>query len=98
MIIVIAKIIPKENKETDFIRIASDLVDVTRTEEKNISYDLVSSLDDNSFLFIEKWEDMDGLSNHLNSSHFRVFDHLSQVFTESSEITVYNSDEINLME
>ena len=39
MIIVIAKVIPKENKETDLIRIASDLVDVTRNEEKNISYD-----------------------------------------------------------
>ncbi len=98
MIIVIAKIIPKENKETDLIRIASDLVDVTRNEPKNISYDFVSSLDDNSFLFIEKWEDMDGLSNHLNSSHFRIFDHLSQIFVEDTEITFYNSEQFDLME
>lgn len=98
MIIVIAKIIPKENKETDIIRIASDLVDVTRSEPKNISYDFVSSLDDGSFLFIEKWEDMDGLNNHLNSSHFRIFDHLSKIFIEDTEITVYDSEQIDLME
>lgn len=98
MIIVIAKITPKENKETDLIRIASDLIEVTRSEPKNISYDFVSSLDDNSFLFIEKWEDMDGLNNHINSSHFRIFDHLSQIFVENTEITVYDSEEIDLME
>ncbi|MCQ2737670.1 MAG: antibiotic biosynthesis monooxygenase [archaeon] len=98
MIIVIAKVIPKEGKEPEFIKIASDLVDITRNEEKNISYDLVSSLDDNAFLFIEKWEDMDGLNQHLNSAHFKFFDHCSKVFTEDSEITVYDSEEIHLME
>ena len=41
---------------------------------------------------------MDGLNNHLNSSHFRIFDHLSQIFVEDTEITVYDSEEINLME
>ncbi len=98
MIIVIAKIIPRENNETNLIRLASDLVDMSRKEEKNISYDFVSSLDDDGFMFIEKWEDIGGLNNHINSSHFKVFDQLSKVFTEESNIMVYDSEEINLME
>lgn len=98
MIIVIGKILLKENKELDFISAAKDLVSASKNYEKCISYDFVKSLVNDEMLFIEKWEDIDGLNEFINSSVFKSCFNSTKDCIDDIDITVYDSEEVNLME
>ncbi|MEU4207691.1 putative quinol monooxygenase [Rothia terrae] len=55
----------------EFIAIAQELVEASRQETTNISYDfgkLAGS--ETSFAFIERWEDQKALDQHMQTSHF----------------------------
>lgn len=93
---VLTKLFPLEDKETDIIRITSEFVDDSRNEEKNISFDFFSSLDDNEFIIMEKWVDMDSFNNHINSSYYRVYNHMINVFVSDMDVTVYDCSNIDL--
>ena len=58
-IIVLAKILPKKGCRDYIINLSEELIENTLTEDGNIDYRLLKSIDDNSLTFVEKWESLD---------------------------------------
>lgn len=70
MIVVVATVRAKEGLEADLRTLLVGLVPVTREEHGCIQYDLhVAEDDPASFLFYERWTDVDALQAHLSSPH-----------------------------
>lgn len=61
-------------KEQAFIKEAQKLVEATRAEEGNVSYNLFQNpLSPNSFLFYEEYKDQAAVQVHASSAHFNAF-------------------------
>ncbi|MCC8019493.1 MAG: antibiotic biosynthesis monooxygenase [Rikenellaceae bacterium] len=72
MITVIAKAVLKEGTKEQFKEVTRNLVDGSRKETGNISYDLYEDMDDSSVMcFIEVWRDEAAIEAHNASGHFR---------------------------
>ena len=55
-------------------RLALDLVEASRSEEGNVSYDFYADLADPArFTFIEVWQDQAAIDCHNATPHFRDF-------------------------
>ncbi|WP_234367863.1 putative quinol monooxygenase [Parabacteroides pacaensis] len=71
---IVCRVIVKEGQEAAFIDVAKTLVEATRKEPGNISYNLYQSpLDPKSFIFYEEYKDDDAFNFHANSDHFKAF-------------------------
>ena len=71
MIKVIAKISIKDGEVENFFKIAEKLIDGSRQEVANESYELVRDVENtNNFYFIETWISKNGLQNHSTQPHF----------------------------
>jgi len=71
MIAVYAKNIIKEIYIEKFMSLAKPLIEETRKETGNVSYELVRVLDKvNEFAFLEKWENNEVLNIHMKTKHF----------------------------
>ncbi len=74
MIYLIATITIKPGSLPDFIDAAKTCIAATRRETGCISYDLNQSLtDDNTLVFVERWESEEALQGHFNAPHFQVW-------------------------
>ena len=73
MIKVVAKNIVKADKVEAYINLAKTLVEETNQKDKGcISYDLYQDLSNPQILtFIEEWNDMEALQNHMAAPHFK---------------------------
>ncbi|MGL5069554.1 MAG: putative quinol monooxygenase [Sarcina sp.] len=72
MISVIAKFDVKKDKVDEFLVHAKRLVEESRKEAVNVSYNLNRDvMEDNIFTFIEVWESPEGLKEHMNTKHFK---------------------------
>ena len=72
MISVIAKFDVKKDKVDEFLVHAKRLVEESRKEAVNVSYNLNrDAMEDNIFTFIEVWESLEGLKEHMNTKHFK---------------------------
>ncbi|MGL4760825.1 MAG: putative quinol monooxygenase [Sarcina sp.] len=72
MISVIAKFDVKKDKVDEFLVHAKRLVEESRKEAVNVSYNLNRDvMEDNIFTFIEVWESLEGLKEHMNTKHFK---------------------------
>jgi quinol monooxygenase YgiN len=91
MLLVTAKVKVKEGKQKDFIEQTKSLLENTRKETGNISYNLFSKTDDEtSFIFVEEWESNEALNAHAKSPHFSVFgDILKAIGDGKADIKVY---------
>ena len=70
---VVAHARAKEGKGAELQEVLEGLVDPTRAADGCLTYDLLSSLDDElMFTFVEEWTDRAALDAHLASSHIRV--------------------------
>jgi len=97
LIIVLAKLTPKENVASKIIDEAQALIKATREEEGCIGYNLYNPTDgDKTLLFVEQWEEKDHLKSHLQQTHFLDFESAIGDLAESLEIKVYSSEEIEL--
>lgn len=57
MIIVQAKAIPKdETSKNRIIKAAENLIEKSKSENGNINYNLYSSVQEDTLLFVEQWE------------------------------------------
>jgi quinol monooxygenase YgiN len=66
------KVEPKHRDE--FLAVAKKVVEGTRTEEGNISYNLLEDAEQpNVFVFLEKWQDQNALDIHEKTPHFGEF-------------------------
>lgn len=97
-IVVMAELIPKEGAEDKLIPLAEALVEETLKEEGNINYKCLRSITDGTFTFVEEWESVEALSEHLNSPHFKLFSKESADLAEDMEIKVLSAEELNLYE
>lgn len=90
MIKVVAKSVVKKEKIEKYKKMVDELIEKTRKEDKNISYELYQDVDNPQVLtFIEEWEDHDGLEEHMNSEHFeKIVPQLNEL-RETSEVNVY---------
>lgn len=67
-----AEVLP--GKENEFMNHAKTLVETTRKEEGNISYNLYQNpMNPVSFLFYEEYKDQDAINFHASSAHFKAF-------------------------
>lgn len=95
-IVVLAKVYPKEGCIDTVIEISQDLIENTLAEEGNIDYQLLKSINDNTLTFIEKWQSLDALKEHMASEHFQLFGSETEDFVENMDIQVIGADELNL--
>lgn len=67
-----AEIMP--GKEQEFVELANTLIEATRKEEGNLSYNLYQNSQlQSSFLFYEEYKDQRAIDAHASSKHFKTF-------------------------
>lgn len=90
MIKVVAKSVVKKEKIEEYKEMVNELIEKTRNENKNISYELYQDVDNPQVItFIEEWKDQQGLEKHMNSDHFeKIVSQLNEL-RETSEVNVY---------
>ena len=67
---VVAHLRAQEGKGADLEEVLRGLIEPTRAEPGNVSYQLLASLDDDrNFTFVEEYEDGDALEAHFGTSH-----------------------------
>jgi len=72
---IIASLTIKNEKDTsEIVKALHNVVDGTRKEEGNISYELHKDIaDPNTYVFIEVWKSQAAIDSHNNSAHFLEF-------------------------
>ena len=80
MIVIYAECLVKAQMTDTFVGLAKQLIEESRKEQGNVSYELIHSREGkNIYAFLEKWQDQNILDAHLNSRHFQdVFSRFSQ--------------------
>ena len=95
-IVVLAKVYPKNGCRDTVIELSQDLIENTLAEDGNIDYQLLSSINDNTLTFVEKWQSLEALQKHMASPHFKIFGDETSDFVENMEIQVVNAEELSL--
>ncbi|MBP2649382.1 MAG: putative monooxygenase [Firmicutes bacterium] len=73
MIVVYANCNVSDDNIEKYIALAETLIEATRKEAGNISYELIRGMENrNLFAFLERWEDKDVLATHMNTNHFKT--------------------------
>ena len=91
MIAVYADCNVDEKNVAEFISVAKELIEKTREEEGNISYELIRSTRDASvFAFLEKWKSEEALELHMVTGHFTgIVPRLGQLMNGELKINVH---------
>ncbi|MDT8718366.1 antibiotic biosynthesis monooxygenase [Clostridium sp. 19966] len=93
MIKVVAKNYVKEEKIEEFLKLAEELIEITRKNDEGcISYELYQDLQNKGILtMLETWENGEALKKHSQSEHFtRIVPMLSQFSEKPGETNMYN--------
>lgn len=98
MIIVQAKAIPKdETSKNEIIGFAQDLIEKSREEAGNVDYNLLVNTDDDTLLFVEQWDSIEILNNHLKTEHFIKFgENIGDLVAEDLKISVFDANSTSL--
>lgn len=71
---IVARMTVQAGKEKEFITAAQPLINGTRAEEGNLSYNLYQSIENPaSFIFYEEYQNEQAMESHAASSHFKAF-------------------------
>ena len=72
---IIASLTIENEKDTaDIVKALHTVVDATRKEEGNISYELHQDVaNPKTYVFIEVWKSQEAIDSHNNSAHFHEF-------------------------
>ncbi len=91
MITIVARCNVKPEKIDEFMKIALNLVDASKGEEGNVSYDLYADLaDPTKFTFIEIWRDRAAIDAHNGTPHFKAFgERVGSLFAGPLDIALY---------
>jgi quinol monooxygenase YgiN len=91
MIAVYAKSNVKEENAEKYLELAKILVEETRKETGNISYELIRGMEDKTvFAFLEKWESPEILAAHMKTPHFTsIVPQLGELREGGPEIAVH---------
>ena len=91
MITIVAKNLIKKGKTEEFKILAERLINESRKEGGNISYNLYEDFKNSNILtFIEEWESEEAIKLHNNSKHFTsIVPKFSDLKESQSEINLY---------
>lgn len=91
MITIVARCSVKPDTADEFMKIARGLVEASRSEDGNVSYDLYVDLADPAkFTFIEVWKDRAAIDSHNETPHFRDFgERAGPLFAGPLDIALY---------
>jgi quinol monooxygenase YgiN len=91
MIVIVAKNKLKPGAAADFIEAAKPLIEASRAEEGNISYELfVDVKDPDTLTFVERWQDEEAVAAHNVAPHFTgALPQLGAFAAAPMEINVY---------
>ena len=93
MIYLVATLTIKPGSLPDFIDAAKACIAATRQEAGCISYDLHQSLtDENTLVFVERWENRESLDGHFNAAHFKVWREAGGPYFTSRKIEIVEVD------
>ncbi|SFC66073.1 Quinol monooxygenase YgiN [Bacillus sp. OV322] len=81
-------------KHEEFLKEISPLIDASRAEEGNISYDLYKHTEkENVYTMVEVWQDLQAVESHNKSSHFTSFTAAAGNFlTAPLDVKVFNGE------
>ncbi|WP_436374648.1 putative quinol monooxygenase [Cytobacillus sp. BC1816] len=93
MIIIHAGFQIQTDKETNFLDEIRPLINASRAEEGNISYDLLKDTEkEGSYTMVELWSDMDAVKFHNQTEHFTSFTAKApQYFTAPPQVKLFNA-------
>ena len=94
MIAVFAKCTVQSGQEENFKSLAHALADKSRQEEKNVSYDILreTKAESNEYFFLEKWQDQDGLDEHMKKDYFtETIEAVNKIIRGELEIHVFET-------
>jgi quinol monooxygenase YgiN len=96
VIIVTANITAKPGERDELISKSQNVIESTRQEQGNISYELLASTEDeNVLLMFEKWESKEALDIHMQTEHFKAFGTaIKDIIAKELDITVYSADKV----
>jgi quinol monooxygenase YgiN len=93
MIIVHAKLEPKENKSREIIDKAKDLLKASRNHDGNISYNLYSNVEEDTLQFVEKWESLESLQKHMQTEEFIKFGKdIEELLSSELKVELYEAN------
>ena len=93
MIIVNAKLVPITDKKDELIEKVDTLLKESRTHKGNISYNLYSNVEDDTLIFVEKWESKEALEEHMKTEIFLKFGEESrELLSKDLEVELYTAD------
>jgi len=98
MLIVLAKITAKNGMVNNILNESKTIIEATQAEKGCIEYNLYDPIDnENTLLFVEKWESKESLESHIQQDHFINFGAAIEEFlAKDLEIAVYSAEEIEL--
>ena len=97
MIIVSAKFTAKPELKEKIAEVSREAVELTRKEKGNISYTLLSSTEDDTFMYYEEWEDLDSLKAHLKTEHIAAAREARRdMITGPVSVRVFEAKEVSL--
>lgn len=93
MIIIHAGFQIQIDKENDFLTEIRPLIEASRAEKGNISYDLLKDTEkEGSYTMVELWEDIDAVKFHNQTEHFTSFTAKApQYFAAPPQVKLFNS-------
>lgn len=90
MIVIVAKNRLKPGKKEAFLHAVRTLIEKSRQESGNSSYDLFEDIaDENTVSFIEYWEDIEAIAQHNSTAHFKEWIAIKEDFVAQSEVIKY---------
>lgn len=100
MIYLVATLTIKPGSLPEFIDDAKLCIAETRKEVGCISYDMHQSVtDENTLVFVERWENQEALNGHFHADHFKVWrDAGSPYFLDRKiEILEIDADKVKIL-
>ncbi|MFB7141806.1 putative quinol monooxygenase [Gottfriedia sp. NPDC056225] len=96
MIIIHATMTIDSEKENIFLEEMTSLLEASRSEEGNISYDLTkTSHKENEYIMVEIWKDLSAVAAHNTSAHFTSFAEKAKVYlTAPIQLNIYEANKI----
>ncbi len=88
---VVAHFRAQEGKGAELGELLESLIEPTRAEPGNISYELLANLDDErNFTFVEEYLDGDALDAHFKTSHIKAaLARLPELLAEELDLRTY---------
>lgn len=95
MIYVIATLKLKPGTREKLLEPARVCIEETRKEEGCIAYDLLGSItDDDTMIFVEKWQSRADLTAHSRTSHIAAWREAGAPYIQSRSIEIVHPDQV----